>query len=110
MVLMKYIIATLKGAIQMKLLDLHLFKKGNITNNTSSTKSDSSAFFAIVRKEFTDYIKSWRIIILLIIISLTCLGSLYTAVTTIQDVISEADDSEMTSWIVVTAEIGRAHV
>lgn len=52
-----------------------------------------SVFFSIVRKEFTDYIKSWRIIILLIIILLTCLGSLYTAVTTIQDVITSADDS-----------------
>lgn len=71
-------------------------EQGSGSNEKSTPvrkNQDPSIFFAIVRKEFTDYIKSWRIIILLIIISLTCLGSLYTAVTTIQDVISEADDS-----------------
>lgn len=52
-----------------------------------------SKFLAIVRKEFTDYIRSWRIVILLVIIALTCLGSLYTAITTIQDVLSSTDDS-----------------
>src|SRR5690625_3974492 len=86
-----------------------LSSQSKIRQHTNSD-GNVSIFFSIVQKEFTDYIKSWRIIILLIIIGLTCLGSLYTAVTTIQDVISEADDSEMTSWIVVTAEIGRAHV
>lgn len=51
----------------------------------------SSIFMAIVRKEFADYIRSWRIIILLAIIVLTCIGSLYTAVTTIQDVVDNQD-------------------
>src|SRR5690625_832542 len=49
-------------------------------------------FWAIVRKEIADYLTSWRIIILLIIILLTCLGSLYTALTTIQEAISSTDD------------------
>ncbi|WP_246202622.1 ABC transporter permease [Virgibacillus doumboii] len=53
-----------------------------------------NAFYALVRKEFTDNIKSWRIIILLAIILLTCFGSLYTAVTTIQDAIEKADDAQ----------------
>src|SRR5690625_478976 len=67
----------------------------NIMQSRKNVKAEEnvSVFFSIVQKEFTDYIKSWRIIILLIIISLTCLGSLYTAVTTIQDVISSTDDS-----------------
>lgn len=51
-----------------------------------------SVFMSIVRKEFADYIRSWRIIILLLIIVLTCLGSLYTAVTTIQEVIDSQDE------------------
>src|SRR5690625_1505040 len=69
--------------------------KQNSSNTTEHTGSDQhvSVFFSIVRKEFTDYIKSWRIIILLIIIALTCLASLYTAVSTIQGVISSSDDS-----------------
>ncbi|MGP4042114.1 ABC transporter permease [Gracilibacillus sp. D59] len=45
------------------------------------------AFQAIVRKEFTDYITSWRIIIMLALIVLTCVGSLYTAIISIQDAI-----------------------
>src|SRR5690625_1720971 len=53
-----------------------------------------SVFWVIVRKEFTDYLMSWRIIILLFIIALTCLGSLYTAVSTIRDVLSEAEEAQ----------------
>lgn len=55
---------------------------------------DRSLFFVIVRKEFTDYMTSWRIIILLFIIALTCLGSLYTAISTIRDVLFEINESE----------------
>ena len=90
---MNYIIATLKGVIQVKLLELPIFKKIPLINDAQSTKEDRSAFAAIVRKEFTDYIQSWRIIILLIIIALTCLGSLYTAISTIQDVLSDSDEA-----------------
>jgi len=57
-------------------------------------KVDRSVFFAIVRKEFTDYISSWRIIILLIIILLTCFASLYTAIQTIQDALKSVDNAE----------------
>ncbi|HLS34814.1 MAG TPA: ABC transporter permease subunit [Bacillota bacterium] len=59
---------------------------------TIANDERSSIFLAIVRKEFADYIRSWRIIILLLIIVLTCLASLYTAVTTIQDVIESQDE------------------
>lgn len=57
-------------------------------------KQNNNVFFAIVRKEFTDYITSWRIIILLVIILLTCFGSLYTAVTTIQDAIDSSEEAK----------------
>jgi len=40
-------------------------------------------FMVIVRKEVTDIVKSWRFIILIAIILLTCMGSLYTALTNI---------------------------
>ncbi|MUK88764.1 ABC transporter permease subunit [Ornithinibacillus sp. L9] len=56
-------------------------------------RSNNGVFSVIVRKEFTDFIKSWRIIILLVIIALTCLGSLYTAFTTIKDAISQSEDA-----------------
>ena len=38
-------------------------------------------FWVIVNKEISDHVKSWRSIILIAIIALTCLGSLYTALT-----------------------------
>lgn len=48
-------------------------------------------FWTIVHKEVGDHIRSWRFIILLALIALTCLGSLYTATMTIREV-GTADD------------------
>ncbi|MEQ6377085.1 ABC transporter permease [Bacillaceae bacterium S4-13-58] len=53
-----------------------------------------SSFFALVQKEFADYVTSWRIIILLVIIALTCVGSLYTAISTIKDVVGSSKDAQ----------------
>src|SRR5690606_12216787 len=46
-------------------------------------KSDTPPhpFWVIVRKEITDHVSSWRFIILLSLILLTCFGSLYTSIT-----------------------------
>ena len=48
-------------------------------------------FSVIVQKEIADYVRSWRFIILLVIISLTCLGSMYTALANIKDAIKPGD-------------------
>src|SRR5690625_7171260 len=64
--LMNYIIASLKGVIQVKLLELPIFKKIPLVNNAKSTKEERSAFAALVRKEFTAYIIRWRFCIVLI--------------------------------------------
>lgn len=40
-------------------------------------------FWVIVSKEMADHIRSWRFIILLALIALTCFGSLYTALNSI---------------------------
>jgi ABC-2 type transport system permease protein len=40
----------------------------------------SHPFYVILHKEISDHVRSWRFIILLIIISLTCFGSIYTAI------------------------------
>lgn len=50
-------------------------------------------FRVIVDKEISDHIRSWRFRILMIIIALTCLGSLYTALTNIGDAV-KPDDPE----------------
>lgn len=95
---MKYIIAILKGVKIMKIMKLpklYFLEKMKRNKDTVEEKEEStSIFFSIVRKEFTDYIKSWRIIILLVIIALTSFGSLYTAITTIEDSISASKESQ----------------
>ena len=40
-------------------------------------------FWVIVHKEVSDHVRSWRFLILIGIIALTCMGSLYTALTNI---------------------------
>jgi ABC-2 type transport system permease protein len=51
-------------------------------------------FWAIVDKEISDQVRSWRFIILIAIIALTCFGSLYTALSNIGKTLkpNDADD------------------
>ena len=65
------------------------------TEEAAREKGIPTAFFVLVRKEFTDYIRSWRIIILLAIILLACFGSLYTAMTTISEAIDNSEAEEL---------------
>ena len=57
--------------------------------------SISGSFGVIVRKEFSDYMRSWKAIILIVIIVLTCMGSLYTALGNIGEAVKQGgtDDS-----------------
>jgi ABC-2 type transport system permease protein len=52
-------------------------------------------FRVILNKEISDHVRSWRFIILIVIIVLTCLGSLYTALTNIGNAV-KPDDPEGT--------------
>jgi ABC-2 type transport system permease protein len=83
---MKFITVTLKG---VKVMRLNIFKPIFRFERLDKKNHNRSVFSAIVQKEFADNIRSWRIMILLAIILLTCIGSLYTAVTSIQDVIDQ---------------------
>lgn len=53
----------------------------------------SSPFWVIVRKEVSDNVRSWRFIILIAIIALTCMGSIFTAMTNISKAV-RADNPE----------------
>jgi len=102
---MKSTIDTSKGVIKVKLPNLELTKPNfskwinalkiekRDTTELDDKQKQRRIFNAIVRKEFTDYITSWRIIILLAIIALTCIGSLYTAVTTISDAAKSSENA-----------------
>ena len=49
-------------------------------------------FWVMVRKEVADHMKSWRFVILMAIIILTCVSSLYTALTNIGKVVDASDN------------------
>ncbi len=52
-----------------------------------------SPFTVILNKEISDHVRSWRFLILLAIISLTCFGSMYTALTNMSTAV-KPDDPE----------------
>lgn len=54
----------------------------------------SHPFSVLVEKEVADHIRSWRFIILLLLITLTCVGSLYTSISNIDQVTSKPDDPD----------------
>lgn len=64
------------------------------TTRNGADRAASGAFTSMVRKEITDHVRSWRFIILMIIVVLTCLGSLYTALSGFEELVknSSAED------------------
>lgn len=65
-------------------------------NDLGWFKKDDQVFHpfrVILVKEISDHVRSWRFIILIIIIALTCLGSMYTALTNIGSAM-KANDPE----------------
>ena len=95
---MKFIIVILKGVKFRKLPNIVQTLPWKNRKEKKTEKivrpNKSSVFGSIVQKECIDYITSWRIIILLIIIVLTCLGSLYTSITTINEAASDQEEAQ----------------
>jgi ABC-2 type transport system permease protein len=70
----------------------------NLINNKNSNQrrvayTDVNPFGVIVKKEVADCIHSWRFIIMVILIALTCFGSVYTALSSFSDAVKN-DNSE----------------
>jgi ABC-2 type transport system permease protein len=63
----------------------------NISKRSGSDNRIIHPFRVIVNKEISDHVRSWRFIILLALIALTCLGSVYTALTNIGNVLKSSD-------------------
>lgn len=59
--------------------------------NLKKIEYRTNPFWVMVQKEISDHIKSWRFIILLAIIILTCMGSLFTAFPNISKSIDKND-------------------
>lgn len=64
--------------------------RGNYPLQKISVKTPHP-FWVIVDKEISDHVRSWRFIILLFLVLLTCFGSLYIAVTNISKAIKPDD-------------------
>ena len=64
-------------------------------------------FWVIVNKEISDHVKSWRFIILIGIIALTCMGSLYTALTNIGATIKPNDPDGSFLFLKIIYSLGR---
>jgi len=62
--------------------------------DTSSANGVMHPFWVIVSKEIADHVRSWRFIILVAIILLTCFGSLYTSLANIGKVIKPTDPED----------------
>ncbi len=79
-------------------ISIPLAKKVKEFTGSFGRKQDEPAlhpFRVIVRKEISDHVRSWRFNILIILIAMTCLGSLYTALTNISKAV-KPDDPEGT--------------
>ncbi len=56
------------------------------------TSRTAHPFWVIVHKETADFLQSWRYIILVVVLALTCVSSLYAAVSTIRDAVASSGD------------------
>mgnify|MGYP002622262466 CR=1 FL=1 len=74
-------------------------KPGRLWPFRRGEKQDTAIhpFWVIVEKEVSDHIRSWRYIILLALMALTCLGSLYAALDTIRSV--DPNSPELRSFV-----------
>jgi len=61
---------------------------------TESVEVQGSPFGVMVRKEIAGHIRSWRFIVLLIVIAFTFWGSLYVSLTNIKDAVNNAKDPD----------------
>jgi len=60
-----------------------LFSFSNLFRSAQKEEKIDHPFWVIVNKEVSDYVRSWRFVILIILIALTCLGSMYASLSNI---------------------------
>lgn len=82
----------------LKLIQEIQFKEGFFHNLkkhlfSAETNAAPSSFQVMVRKEISDQVRSWRFLVLLFLILLTCFGSLYTSVTNLDNALKQ-DNAE----------------
>lgn len=60
-----------------------LFSFSNLFRSAQKEEKIDHPFWVIVNKEVSDYVRSWRFVILITLIALTCLGSMYASLSNI---------------------------
>lgn len=76
-----------------------LFRRSANFETESASSRHAAPFWVIVQKEFGDHIRSWRFVILLGIVTLACIGSIYTAVTALKDGVTATGDGTDTRFL-----------
>ena len=71
-----------------------IFSKINLFKRSGNEDKVYHPFWVIVYKEISDHVRSWRFIILIAIIALTCLGSMYTALSNISHATKAGEPAE----------------
>ncbi len=74
-------------------------KTGTTWEVPATSLRPSAPFWVIVQKEFGDHIRSWRFVILLGIVTLACIGSIYTAITALKDGITSTGGGTDTRFL-----------
>ena len=69
----------------------HFSSRSKVLNWLNNDNEIIHPFKVILNKEISDHVRSWRFIILIAIIVLTCLGSIYTAFTNFGSVVKSND-------------------
>ncbi|MGC8803259.1 MAG: ABC transporter permease, partial [Bacteroidales bacterium] len=67
----------------------------NLSLPPSATATSLSSLWVMVRKEVADYLRSWRFLIMVALIVLTCIGSVYTAITNMPKAIEKANPDQV---------------
>lgn len=86
---MKFTIGTSKGG---RRLERRFDFKAWFVRSERERERITHPFWVIVEKETADFIGSWRSIILIAILALTCIGSLYTAISNIRSAVPGNND------------------
>lgn len=66
----------------------------------------TAPLWVMVQKEFSDHIRSWRFTILLSIISLSCIGSIYSAILALQDAAASSTNNSFLFLSIFTQSDG----
>lgn len=67
----------------------------NLRDVQSREATFIAALWVMVRKEVADYLRSWRFLILVALIVLTCIGSVYTAITNMAKALEKSNPDQI---------------